>query len=112
VAADAAERSAGSGPSSLPRAGTVTARASTTVRAATVALLAGAAAAACDDEPLQIQQRWPTSGRALVGEIWRHRRSESEHALAMISQHGRHVVLCRLRSKREARDFLSALAQR
>jgi adenylate kinase family enzyme len=48
----------------------------------------------------------------LVGAIWRHRRSEPEHARAMISQHGRHVAVYRIGSKREARSFLGALAQR
>jgi adenylate kinase family enzyme len=50
----------------------------------------------CDDSATRrLRDEW-----RLVGEIWRHRRSEPEHALAMISQHGRHEVLCRIRSKR------------
>lgn len=61
----------------------------------------------CVDSALRrLRDEW-----RLVGVIWRHRHSEPEHALAMISQHGRHVVLWRIRSKREARDFLNALAQ-
>lgn len=48
----------------------------------------------------------------LVGTIVRHRRSEADHARATISQHGSHVALYRIGSKREARAFLSALAER
>ena len=62
----------------------------------------------CDDSATRrLRDEW-----RLIGKIWRHRRSEPEHALALISQHGSHVVLCRIRSKREARDFLIALAER
>lgn len=59
----------------------------------------------CDDSAIRrLRDEW-----RLVGVIWRHRRSEAEHARTMISQYGRHVVLCRIRSKREGRDFLSAV---
>jgi adenylate kinase family enzyme len=62
----------------------------------------------CDDSPIRrLRDEW-----RLVGVIWRHRRSEPEHARAMIAQHGAHVALCRIRSKREAREFLGALVQR
>jgi len=62
----------------------------------------------CEDS---VRQRLRDEWR-LVGVIWRHRRSEVEHARATISQHGNHVVLRRIRSKREARDVLSAVAHR
>lgn len=62
----------------------------------------------CDDSATRrLRDEW-----RLVGKIWRHRRSEPEHALELISQHGRHVVLWRIRSKREGRDFLNSLAPR
>jgi adenylate kinase family enzyme len=62
----------------------------------------------CDDSRIRrLRDEW-----RLVGTIWRRRRSESEHARAMISEHGSHVAVCRIASKREARSFLSALAQR
>jgi adenylate kinase family enzyme len=61
----------------------------------------------CDDSATRrLRDEW-----RLVGTIWRHRRSEAEHARAMISQHGRHVLLRQIASKRQARDFLSALTQ-
>lgn len=60
-----------------------------------------------DSATRRIRDEW-----RLVGVIWRHRRSEVEHARATISQHGTHVQLYRIKSKREARDFLSALTQR
>ena len=47
----------------------------------------------------------------LVGLIFSHRRSEVEHARAMISEYGRDVVVRRIASKREARTFLDALTQ-
>ena len=62
----------------------------------------------CADSAIRrVRDEW-----RLVGVIWRHRHSEAEHARATISQHGTHVVLYRIKSKREARDFLSALTQR
>ena len=58
----------------------------------------------CDDSPIRrLRDEW-----RLVGVIWRHRRSEAEHARATISQHGRHVALFLIHSKRESRDFISA----
>lgn len=61
----------------------------------------------CDDSAIRrLRDEW-----RLVGVIWRHRRSEVEHAQAMISQHGKHVVLRRIRSKQEGRDFLCAVSQ-
>lgn len=61
----------------------------------------------CDDSAIRrLRDEW-----RLVGSIWLHRRSEGEHALAMIEQHGRHVALFRLRSKREGRDFLGAVTR-
>jgi adenylate kinase family enzyme len=61
----------------------------------------------CNDSAIRrLRDEW-----RLVGVIWRHRRSEAEHARAMISQHGKHVVLYPIGSRREARDFLGALAQ-
>jgi hypothetical protein len=62
----------------------------------------------CDDSAMRrLRDEW-----RLVGVIWHHRRSEPEHARAIISQHGGHVVVCRIGSKREARNFLSGLTQR
>ena len=62
----------------------------------------------CDDSPIRrLRDEW-----RLVGRIWRHRHSEPEHARATISQHGKHVAVYRIGSKREARSFLSALPQR
>lgn len=59
----------------------------------------------CDDSATRrLRDEW-----RLVGLIWRHRRSEVEHARAMISQSGGHVVLWRMGSKREARNLLSTL---
>jgi adenylate kinase family enzyme len=57
-----------------------------------------------DSATRRLRDEW-----GLVGRIFSHRRSEVEHAHAMISQHGRHVVVRRVRSKREARTFLDAL---
>jgi len=62
----------------------------------------------CDDSAIRrLGDEW-----RLVGTICRHRHSEPEHARATILQHGRHVALYQIGSKREARSFLSALAQR
>jgi len=64
--------------------------------------------AGCDDSAMRrLRDEW-----RLVGTIWRHRYSEPEHARTTIAQHGRHVAVYRIGSKREARSFLSALAQR
>jgi adenylate kinase family enzyme len=62
----------------------------------------------CDDSAIRrLRDEW-----RLVGIIVRHRRSEADHARATISQHGSHVLLYRIGSKREAQAFLSALAER
>lgn len=45
----------------------------------------------------------------LIGVVWRQRRSETEYARAIIAQHGKHVVLRVIGSKREAREFLSTM---
>jgi len=45
----------------------------------------------------------------LVGRLWRHHRSETERARALISQHGAHATLHVLRSKQEAKEFLERL---
>jgi len=45
---------------------------------------------------------------SLVWRIWRVRRSERELELRTLSRHRSHVALYVLRSKRAARDFLSA----
>lgn len=42
----------------------------------------------------------------LVWRIWRVRRSERERGLAILSQHGKHVALHVLRSRRAVRGFL------
>ena len=61
----------------------------------------------CPDSALRrLRDEW-----RLVGVIWWRRHSEPEHARSLISQHGQHVTLWRIRSKREARDFLNALTQ-
>ena len=61
----------------------------------------------CDDSPLRrLRDEW-----RLVGIIWRHRRSEAEHARAMISRHGRHVVVYAIQSKRESRGFLNTVTR-
>lgn len=60
----------------------------------------------CADSAIRrIRDEW-----RLVGVIWLRRRSEAEHARATISQHGAHVLFHPIKSKREARDFLSALS--
>ncbi len=61
----------------------------------------------CEDSATRrLRDEW-----RLVRVIWRHRRSEAEQARAMISQHGGHVLLRAIGSKREARQFLSTLTQ-
>lgn len=45
----------------------------------------------------------------LVGRIWRGRRSEPEQARAMVLEHGSHLALHVLGSKREAKELLSSL---
>ena len=45
----------------------------------------------------------------LAVRIWRKNRSEPEHELAIISQHGQHVALHVLESKRSVSEFLDGL---
>ena len=45
----------------------------------------------------------------LAGRIWRQRRSEPEHERKIISQHGQHVALHVLRSRRAVREFLDGV---
>jgi hypothetical protein len=42
----------------------------------------------------------------LAWRVWRVRRSDRERELKIISQHGKHVEMYVLRSKRAMRDFL------
>ncbi len=51
----------------------------------------------------RLREEW-----SLVWRIWRDHRSERELELGILSRHGNHVALYVLRSKRAARDFLSA----
>jgi len=61
----------------------------------------------CDDSARRrLRDEW-----RLIGAVWRHRRSETEQARATIAQHGSHVDLRVIRSKRAAQEFLSALTQ-
>jgi adenylate kinase family enzyme len=60
----------------------------------------------CDDSATRrLRDEW-----RLIGIVWRHRRSETEQARAMLSQHGRHVALRVIGSKRAAQEFLSTLS--
>jgi adenylate kinase family enzyme len=57
----------------------------------------------CDDAPIRrLRDEW-----RLVGVICRDRRTEPERERAIISEHGRHVALHELSSKRAARAFLA-----
>jgi adenylate kinase family enzyme len=61
----------------------------------------------CDDSATRrLQDEW-----RLIWLVWRHRRSETEQARAMISQSGTHVALRVIGSKRAAQEFLSTLTQ-
>ncbi len=61
----------------------------------------------CDDSAIRrLRDEW-----RLIGVSLRDRHAETDHARAMISQHGSHVVLRVIRSKREAEEFLSTLTQ-
>jgi adenylate kinase family enzyme len=63
--------------------------------------------AGCNDSAIRrLRDEW-----RLVGTICRHRRLEPEHARALIAHRGRDMAVYRIGSKREARSFLSALAQ-
>jgi len=58
----------------------------------------------CDETALRrLRDEW-----SLAGRIWRVHRSERERELGIVSRYENRVVLHVLRSKREARDFLSA----
>lgn len=62
----------------------------------------------CDNSVIRrMRDEW-----RLAGVIVHRRRSEPDHARATISQHGRHVALHRIGSKREAEAFLAAIAER
>ena len=59
----------------------------------------------CDDSRWrQLRDEW-----RVVWRIWRRRRSERERELAILSRHGKHVALYRLRSKRSVDAFLDTL---
>jgi adenylate kinase family enzyme len=53
---------------------------------------------------LRLRDEWRLAVR-----IWRKRRSEPEREHEIISQHGQHVALHVLRSKRAVREFLDGL---
>jgi hypothetical protein len=56
----------------------------------------------CDDSAIRrLRDEW-----RLVGVIWRHRHKDPERELAIISEHGKHIALHALSSKRAARAFL------
>ena len=56
----------------------------------------------CDESRLRrLRDEW-----CLVWRIWRVRRSEREKELKILSQHGEHVAMYVLRSKRAVREFL------
>jgi adenylate kinase family enzyme len=58
----------------------------------------------CDESAFRrLRDEW-----SLAGRIWRVRRSDRERELRIVAQHGKYVALYILRSKRAARDFLSA----
>jgi adenylate kinase family enzyme len=60
--------------------------------------------AGCDESAWRrLRDEW-----SLVWRIWRVRRSEREVEFRTLSQHGNHVALHVLRSKRAVRDFLRA----
>jgi adenylate kinase family enzyme len=58
----------------------------------------------CDESRLRrLRDEW-----CLAWRIWRVHRSERERELEILSQHGRHVAMHVLRSKRAVREFLGA----
>ncbi|HET9849663.1 MAG TPA: hypothetical protein VFR68_14035 [Candidatus Dormibacteraeota bacterium] len=59
----------------------------------------------CDESAFR---RWREEW-SLAWRIWRSRRSEPELELGRLSRHGNHVALYVLRSKRAAREFVSAV---
>jgi adenylate kinase family enzyme len=62
--------------------------------------------AGCDDSVTRrLRDEW-----RLVGVVWRNRRSEPEGERAIISQYGSHAALHVLRSRRDAKAFLSSLS--
>ena len=59
----------------------------------------------CDDSASQrLRDEW-----GAVWRVWRHRCSDRERELAILSRHGTHAALHMLRSKRSARAFLDNL---
>lgn len=59
----------------------------------------------CEDSAIRrLRDEW-----RLIWVVWRHRRSETAHARATISQHGKHVALRVISSKRDAQELLDAL---
>jgi adenylate kinase family enzyme len=61
----------------------------------------------CEDSATRrLRDEW-----GLIVPIWRDRRSASERARRIVSEHGPHAGLCVLRSKREVRAFLASSAQ-
>ncbi|MEP6871091.1 MAG: hypothetical protein ABI939_04490 [Anaerolineaceae bacterium] len=59
----------------------------------------------CDDSASQrLRDEW-----GAVWRVWRHRSSDRERELAILSRHGTHAALHMLRSKRSARAFLDHL---
>jgi len=58
----------------------------------------------CDESRLhRLRDEWCLGWR-----IWRVRRSERERELKILSEHGKHVAMYMLRSKRAVREFLDA----
>ena len=56
----------------------------------------------CDESRLRrLRDEWRLAWR-----IWQVRRSEHDTEMKILSQHGKHVALCVLRSKRDVREFL------
>jgi adenylate kinase family enzyme len=61
----------------------------------------------CDDSVTRrLRDEW-----RLIAVVWRHRHSEAEQARGMISQHGSHIALRVIGSRRAAQEFLSTLTE-
>jgi adenylate kinase family enzyme len=61
----------------------------------------------CEDSTWRrLRDEW-----GIVWRVWRGRRSERERELGIVSQHGQHVELRMLSSKRAAREFLNGLGR-
>jgi len=59
----------------------------------------------CDDSAWRrLRDEW-----GIVWRVWRGRRSERERELTIVSQHGRHTALHKVRSKQAAREFLDGV---